>query len=88
MQLGLAQAHVVEVLGRPHDRVDDRPDEREQRRERRAADQHRIVDPPARVRERPEHERRPDDDQHEDQDVDGRVERVVVDAEDAEGVHE
>jgi hypothetical protein len=87
LHLELSQAHVVEVFRRTDDRVDDRAHEREQRGDRRARDEHQVVDAPARVGERPEHEREPDDDEHEDEDVDGRVERVVVDAEDAEQEH-
>ena len=51
------------------------------------ADQHRVVDAAAGVGERPEDQRHPDDEQHEDQDVDRRVDAVVVDAEDAESQH-
>ena len=78
-------SHVLEVLRRAHDRVDDRPDEREQRGRRRAADQHRVVDAPARVRVGPVDQREPDHDQEEDQQVDGQVEAVVLDAEEGEG---
>src|SRR5690242_2609868 len=47
--LDLALVHVFEVLGRAHDHVDDRAHEREQRGRDRAADQHRVGDPAARV---------------------------------------
>ena len=85
LHLELALAHVVEVLGRAHDHVDDRADEREeQRRERRAADEHRVVDPPAGVGVRPVHEREPDHDRKRIEQVDGQVQAVAVDAEDGE----
>ncbi len=60
LHLELALAHVLEVLRRPHDRVDDRADEREQARCGRAADQHRIGHPPARVGVGPVDQREPD----------------------------
>ena len=78
--LELALVGVLEVLRRPHDHVDDRPDEREQRRGRRAADQHRVVEPAARVRVGPIDQREPDHEQKEDEQVDDQVEAVVLDA--------
>jgi hypothetical protein len=51
------------------------------------ATEHRVVDPAPCVGERPEDQRGPDHDEDEDQDVDGRVQRVVVDAEDGEVLH-
>ena len=47
--------------------------------------QDRISDPPAGVREGPVGERQPEDDQHQDDQVDGQVEAVVGDSEQGEG---
>ena len=82
--LELALLPLVEELRRAKDRVDDRPDEREQRRRGRARDQHGIVDPPPGVEEGPRDERKPNDDQKQDEEVDDEVESVVGDAEEAE----
>src|SRR5512133_537306 len=83
LHLELALAHVLEVLGRAHDHVDDRAHEREQGGRRRARDEHRIGDAPARVGIRVVDERQPHDHEDEDQQLDGRVEAVVGDAEEA-----
>ena len=83
LHLELALAHVLEVLGRADDHVDDGPHEREQRGRRRAGDEHRIGDAPARIGIRVVDERQPHDHEDEDQQLDGRVEAVVGDAEEA-----
>ena len=85
--LQLALAHVLEVLGRTHDQVDDRADEREQRRGGGAADQQRVGDAPARVGEGPVHQREPDNDEEQEQQVDRQLQTVVLDAENGHGAH-
>ena len=55
-----------------------------QRRGRRAADQHRVGDPPPRVRVRPVHQRQVQHGEKEQQQVDGQVEAGRLDPEDGE----
>jgi hypothetical protein len=86
--LQLAQAHIVDELGRADDQVDDRAHEREQRRGGRARDQHRVVDAAAGVGVRPEQQGQPHHDQHEQQHVDRGVHVVVLDVEDGDGEHD
>jgi hypothetical protein len=83
LHLELALAYVLEVLGWSHDHVDDRAHEREQGGRRRTADEHRIGDAPPRIGVRVVDERQPHDHEHEDQELDRRVEAFVVDAEEA-----
>src|SRR5262245_29940162 len=85
LHLKVALADVLEVLRWSHDHVHDRADEREERRRCRAADQHGIGDASPRVGVRVIDERQPYDDEDEDQQLDGRVQRVVGDAEDGDG---
>src|SRR5687767_7664063 len=59
--LELALAPILEELRRPDDHVDDRADEREERRGRRAPHEHRVFDPPLRVRVGPVDEREVED---------------------------
>ena len=86
----LALAHVLEVLGRPQDRVHEGTDEREdQGRDDCDRDEDRVSDPPLRVLVRPEREREPHDDDEEPgelqeggerprrEEVSNAVERVV-----------
>ena len=87
LHLELALAHVVEILRGPHDHVDDGPDEGEEGRHGRAADEHRIGDPPASVRVRPVHERQPDHDQEDNQQVHSGIDAAVADAENGKRVH-
>ena len=81
LRLELALAHVLEVLGRAQDHVDDRADEREQRRHRRTADQHRIVDPPARVGVCPVDQREVQDGDEQDQQIHGQIQAAAFDSE-------
>ena len=70
LDLELALARVLEVLGRPEEHVDDRPEERrEQADERREADEPRVLDAPPRVLERPVRRREPEDDDEPDPEV-------------------
>ena len=67
LDLELALARVLEVLGRAEEHVDDRPEERrEEADERREPDEPRIRDPAARVLERPVRGREPEDDDEAD----------------------
>src|SRR4029450_7772466 len=60
------------------DRVHDRANEREQRGGGGAADEHGVLDSPLRILVGPVHQRQPDDDQEEQQQIDGKVEAVVL----------
>ena len=71
----------LEELGRPEDRIDDRADEREERGPGRARDEHRVLDSPARVEERPRDQRDPHDHEEENNKVHEQVEAAVRDAE-------
>ena len=70
LDLELALAHVLDVLGRPEEHVDERPEERrDDARGRRPSRGARVLDPAARVLVDPERRREPEDDDEEDRDV-------------------
>ena len=70
LDLELALARVLQILGRSEEHVDDRPEERrEQADEGREADEPRVLDPPPRVLERPVRRREPEDDDEPDPEV-------------------
>lgn len=81
LRIELALALVDEELRRPQDRVDERAHERKQRGDRRDPDEDGIFDPPARVREGPPDQGKPDHDQEKDEQVDGKIEIAVFDSE-------
>src|SRR5450755_1028282 len=87
LHLELALPNVVQILGWPDDHVDDRPDERKQRRQGRAADQQRVGDPAPGVGKGPVDESQPDHDQEQDHQLNGEVQRAVVDPEDGTSQH-
>ena len=67
LDLELALAHVLEVLGRPEEHVDQRPDERRSTPSRvETHDEQRILDPAPRVLVHPVDGRDPEDDHEED----------------------
>src|SRR6185503_7431812 len=83
LDLELALAHVLEVLGRPEEHVDQRADEgRDQPEHGRYPDEPRIFDPPPRVLEDPERRRQPEDCDEEQRQVADHGPRAV--AEEAE----
>ena len=70
LDLELALARVLDVLGRPEEHVDDRPEERwEKADDRRQRHEPRVLDPAARVLERPVGGREPEDDDEADAEV-------------------
>ena len=87
LDLELALADVLQVLGGAHDHVHERAHEREQRGHGGAPDQQGVADPPPCVGERPVDERQPDHDQEQDDQVDGQIHPAVTDAEDGGSEH-
>src|SRR5262249_14306861 len=68
LDLELALAHLVEILGWTEEHVDERAEERrEEPEQRREGDDPRAVDPPPRVLERPVADREPEDGADRDQ---------------------
>src|SRR5438094_3234633 len=65
LDLELALAHVLEVLGRTEEHVDDRADERHEAEQRRHPDEPRVLDSPPRVLVDRERDREPEDDDDE-----------------------
>ena len=70
LDLELALARILDVLGRPEEHVDDRPEERwEEADDRRQRHEPRVLDPSARVLERPVGGREPENDDEADAEV-------------------
>jgi len=83
LDLKLTFAHVFQELGGPDDHVDEGPHEgQDQCGDRRRADDPGIRDAPARVGPAPVDDGQPDDDQEQNQQVDGKIDPAVGDAED------
>ena len=74
LDLELALAHVLEVLGRAEEHVEERPEEGREDAERDGhREEPRVLDPALRVLVDPEGRREPEDDDEEEEDVAGRA---------------
>src|SRR3954447_3937197 len=83
--LQLALVRVLQVLRRPHDRVDGGADVGEEGGDGGAGDQERVGDPAARIEVGVDDQRQPEDDQHQQEEGGDQVEAAVGDAEDRLG---
>src|SRR5690349_6882046 len=87
LDLELALAHVLEVLGRPEEHVDERADVRDHERdEHRETDEQRVFHPALRVLVRPKAEAEPEDEGEEEQAIEDGVRGPGAD--EAGGRHE